>query len=114
MATSTIKTELVTPFSLVWDGYITNIRANCFKIGKLIIVTASFNSSVNLGDSTFVFAQIPNEFRPKDDIYGSGTIEQVGAGLITGRWTIRPSGNIQALGTNTIGKMGEFTFIYTV
>ena len=103
-------------FSLTWNEHVllNKTRMTAFRMNNLVVITAYFETDGTVLSSSEIIATVPNALKPQTEVEGVGMVTHATEGMQIGKWTIRISGNIQQLSTNSPGNIHSFTFVYPI
>lgn len=103
-------------FSITWNEHINTekIRVTAFRMSNLVVITAYFETDGTVLDSNEIIGTVPEALKPEAEVEGVGMVTHATQGIQVGKWTIRTSGKIQQLSTNSMGAVNSFTFVYPI
>lgn len=103
-------------FSLTWNEHVlmNKTRMTAFRMNNLVVITAYFETDGTVLDSSEIIGTVPNALKPEVEVEGTGMVSHPTEGIQIGKWTVRTTGNIQQLVTNSLGVINSFTFVYPI
>ena len=103
-------------FSLTWNEHVllNKTRVTAFRMNNLVVITAYFETDGTVLPSSEIIATVPDALKPQSEVEGTGMITHNSDGVQIGKWTVRITGYIQQLVTNSLGAINSFTFVYPI
>ena len=103
-------------FNITWNEHVLleKTRMTAFRMNNLVVITAYFETDGTVLNSDEIIGTVPDALKPSTEVEGTGMITHATQGIQVGKWTIRVSGKIQQLSTNSLGSVNSFTFVYPI
>lgn len=103
-------------FNITWNEHVLydKRRVTAFRMSNLVVITAYFETDGTVLESSEIIGTVPEALKPAVEVEGTGMVTHSTQGIQLGKWTIRTTGSIQQLSTNSMGAVNSFTFVYPI
>lgn len=103
-------------FNITWNEHVLydKRRVTAFRMSNLVVITAYFETDGTVLKSSEIIGTVPEALKPAVEVEGTGMVTDNTQGIQVGKWTIRTTGSIQQLSTNSMGAVNSFTFVYPI